>query len=97
MQRQKKNNKILLLVIHTENKPNANHTARCGGKYVKNAIKIVNIIIILYVQQMHTLYYVKHFIGQSLATIHPGRTKGTRMIQGGSNMTRTNCDLFTHK
>jgi hypothetical protein len=98
MQRQKKkNNNILLLVIHTENKPNANYTSRCGGKYVKNAIKIVNIIIILYIQQMHTLYYVQHYIGHSLSTIHPGRTKGIRMIQGGSNMTGTNCDLFTHK
>ena len=25
------------------------------------------------------------------------RQKGEKIIQGGSNMTGTNCDLFTHK
>jgi hypothetical protein len=34
---------------------------------------------------------------QHVDGIHLGEFKNTMIIQGGSNMTVTNCDLFTHK
>jgi hypothetical protein len=39
------------------------------------------------------------FIGIKKARIRPlrGRVRSQGQIQGGSNMTGTNCDLFTHK
>jgi hypothetical protein len=37
------------------------------------------------------------FLGIGYMTGHMNRSFTARIVQGGSNMTGTNCDLFTHK